>query len=81
MSERGAVTVPGDVGGVEDGQALVILQVGEAEIFLETQDFGVADIGTVKKRAKEKESEDGDDPVCVRWFDGCQRSETTQSDR
>lgn len=33
----------------EDCQAHVVLRVGEAEIFLQAVDFGVADVGSIKK--------------------------------
>lgn len=43
--------IPRDVGGVENGQALVILQVCHVEILDEANDLRIANIGPVKKGA------------------------------
>jgi hypothetical protein len=57
--------VPGDVGRVKHGKALVVLQVGDAEVALEADDFGIANIGAVEEGAEEEEGEDGEDSVAV----------------
>lgn len=49
--------IPGDIGRVEYGQSLVILQIGHAHIFSQSVDFRVANIGAIEERAEEKKSE------------------------
>lgn len=48
---------PGDVSGVEDRQALVVLQVGDAKVGLEPDDSSVSNVGPVQKGAEEQEGE------------------------
>jgi hypothetical protein len=57
----GSVYLPGNVGGVEDGQALVVLQVGDAQVLFEADDFRIADVGAVEKGAEEEQGQDGED--------------------
>lgn len=40
-----------DVKGKEDGESVGILTVGQPQIFLKAQDFGVSNVGSVKKGA------------------------------
>lgn len=42
---------PGNVCGVKYGEALRILLVCDAQISLEAEDFGIADVGPVEERA------------------------------
>jgi hypothetical protein len=61
-------SAPGDVGGVKHGHALVVLQVGNSEVALEADDFGVADVGAVEERTEEEQGEHGEDSVSVNGF-------------
>lgn len=41
--------LPADIREIKDRQTDVVLMVGDSEIFLQADDFGIADIGTVKE--------------------------------
>jgi hypothetical protein len=62
---EGGRTIPGNVGGVKHSQALIVLQVGDAEIALEADGFGVADVGAVEEGAEEEKRQDREDSVLV----------------
>lgn len=54
---------PGNVRGIEDCQTLVILLVGDVEIFFEADDLGVADISSIEERAEKEKGKDRQDSV------------------
>lgn len=58
--------IPGDVCGIEDCQPLVILLVGDVEIFFKPDDLGVADVGSIEERAEEEEGKDRQDSL-IPW--------------
>jgi hypothetical protein len=41
--------LPADIREIKDRQADVVLMVGDFEIFLQADDFGISDIGTVEE--------------------------------
>lgn len=51
---------PADIGEVEHRQPDIILMIRDVDVFLQTNDFGIADIGSVEKRAEKKQSQYGE---------------------
>ena len=52
---------PRNVGCVEDTQADCILVVIDADVLLEAEDAGIADVCAVDEGAEEQQGEDGED--------------------
>lgn len=57
--------VPRNIRSIEDCQTLSVLGIGQVKILFETDNSGVADVGSIEKRAEKEERKDRQDSVLV----------------